>query len=89
MAFDPKSIVKNPAFAIGGGVCIGMAVYSFISLTIGSLIQPWFHAILRRGGVWNITDDVALGCGPWIAGGMIFIAAVLAGIVMIKIASRD
>ncbi len=89
MAFDPKSIVKNPAFAIGGGVVLGMGVYEMIRSTVSNVVQPWFSLVLKRGGFISITDDVALGCGPWIAAGMIAVAAVVAGLAMIRIASRD
>lgn len=89
MAFDSRSIVKNPAFAIGGGVCLGLAVYNFISSTIFNLIEPWFHAIFKRGGIWRIVEDVNWGCGPWIAGGMVFLLAAVVGVIMIRVASRD
>jgi hypothetical protein len=89
MAFDPKSLVKNPAFAIGGGVVLGMGVFELIRATVSNVVQPWFNLVLKRGGFISITDDVALGCGPWIAAGIVGLVAVGAGLAMIKIASRD
>ena len=87
MAFNPRSLLNSQAFTVAGGVVIGAGLYTLISGTIENLVRPLFNVVFEHGRVAiNRHDDVYLGCGGFLAAGLVALLCVGAGIVLVKLA---
>ena len=86
MAFEAKSLFKNPAFAIGGGFVLGMGVWHALAGIFDHVIRPVFAAM--GSGVISM-GDLRIGCFGFILALMLGVVGAVAGLVMIKIASRE
>ena len=87
MAFNPKSFLNSQAFTVAGGVVIGAGVFTLISGTIENLVRPLFNVVFEQGRIAvNRRDDVYLGCGGFLAAGLIAILCVGTGVVLVKLA---
>ncbi|MBI4565429.1 MAG: hypothetical protein HY716_12115 [Planctomycetes bacterium] len=88
MEFDPKTLVKTPAFAIAGGFVLGAAVFELIRGAINHLIVPFFSIVGDGGGI-RIGDSIYIGCGGFIGAVMVFVVATAVGVLMIRVAAKD
>jgi large-conductance mechanosensitive channel len=89
MTFDPKSLLGSQAFALAGGVVIGMGVFTLIRATIEHMIQPLFNLIVDHGTVTlSRSHGIHLGCAPFIGAGIVAVVCLAVGFLMIKASTR-
>lgn len=88
MSFDPKALVKSPAFATAGGVVVGLGIFWLIEGTINNLIRPIFNFINNSGSI-RLWENTYLGCAGFLSAAIICVIAVVVGALMIKMAGKQ
>ena len=77
---------KSPAFNVAGGVVIGAGLFTLISGTVENLVRPMFNIIGNQGSIAiNKADNIYLGCGGFLAAGLIAVLCVGLGILLIRL----
>ena len=77
---------KSPAFTVAGGVVIGAGIFTLISGSVENLVRPLFNIIGHQGSIAvNRAEGIYLGCGGFLASGLIAVLSVGVGIVLIRL----
>jgi large-conductance mechanosensitive channel len=89
MAFDMKGVLNSQAFAVAGGVVIGMGIFWLIHTTIESLVRPLFNIVFDHGLIeLNHRNAIHWNCGAFLSAVIIAVICVALGFVMVKSAGK-
>lgn len=90
MNFDPKSLVKGSVLATAGGVVVGAAIFTFITSFMDLMIRPFFHLIFGDGILMLSRErGIGLGCGPLVLAVVVLLVAVVVGLVVARLGTRE